>query len=367
MVLMGGAHFARFSFSGIKGEFISVASSGNSTTAVPNVSDYDVYEVIVMGTLRGFGQVFLADDKYAGFLVMFGMFICSPIGWFSALIGSFIGTLTGMWVGAPPAVIQAGLWSYNSLLGAAAINGVFYTPSFRALFTCMLCGWGCALVGGALTVAFALTGLPTMTYPFCIVTFAFLLLQRSGAYGLKAVPLAHVTTPEIHLARQIKKDMLDRLNAQRGSKDTVVKRTGRLRRILSYNDGYMGNKPAAAVVASTVQANAVASQSHSMPARLPARFPSFRSLEMDFTSTPTAKAAAAAPTSSNKDVEEGKAAPPARLPTRFPSFRSLEMDFTSTPTAKAAAEANLTSFQVNKQPEHSARQASLDVVQQREG
>jgi urea transporter len=163
MVLMGGAHFARFSFSGIKGEFISVASSGNSTTAVPNVSDYDVYEVIVMGTLRGFGQVFLADDKYAGLLVMFGMFICSPIGWFSALIGSFIGTLTGMWVGAPPAVIQAGLWSYNSLLGAAAINGVFYTPSFRALFTCMLCGWGCALVGGALTVAFALTGLPTMT------------------------------------------------------------------------------------------------------------------------------------------------------------------------------------------------------------
>jgi hypothetical protein len=134
---------------------------------------------------------------------MAGMFLCSPISCTMSFAGSLIGALTGAWLGADPSMIRSGLWSYNSVLGAAAIGGIFYVPTPMALCLSLLCAWTCALFGGSLASGLKATGMPTMTYPFCIMTMVFLFLQRGGGYNLISIPLANITTPEIHLGEYL--------------------------------------------------------------------------------------------------------------------------------------------------------------------
>jgi urea transporter len=87
-------------------------------------------------------KVFLADDFGAGICVFAAMLLCSPTASLLATFGSLIGALTGVWVGAEPAAVKAGLWGYNSLLGAVAVRNMeshhtFITPaSFGARIVC---------------------------------------------------------------------------------------------------------------------------------------------------------------------------------------------------------------------------------------
>jgi solute carrier family 14 (urea transporter) len=302
MVLLGGSNFTRFGFSGLSGEFVE------PNIEHTNLSEYTAH-VLFYGTLRGFGQVFLADNPVSGLLIAIGMIICSPIGFVTAFIGSFFGALTGVWVGASPIAIKTGLWSYNALLGATAIHGVFYICSVQTFIFSILCACGCAMFGGSLAISFSLTGLPTMTYPFCIITLIFLLLQRSNAYGIEAIPLAHVTTPEIHYflkiknLEEIKKKLIENDVEEGGN--SSPKKLG-LRRFISYNDGYSGNK----------QLSNKNNKSHQTRPVMASRFPSFRSMQMDFGANKN--------NNDDNDDDEGERSssplPPVRLPqNNYPS------------------------------------------------
>jgi len=201
LVLLGGAaHFPRFQFKELHGLASSspLADDGDEelTPDAPSFSQYGG-KAIAEGTLRGFGQVFLADDLIAGACVAAGMALSSPAAAAISAAGSFLGALTGVWVGADPAEVQAGLWGYNSVLGAVAVGGMFYVPSRVSLSLSGFCAVICALCFGSLRPALSVVGLPAMTLPFCIITPLFLLLHRGGTKA-EPVPLPKVSTPEIH-------------------------------------------------------------------------------------------------------------------------------------------------------------------------
>jgi urea transporter len=161
----------------------SVAAAASSTT-----------RLLGEGILRGFGQVFLADGLLPSVLVLVAMVLghdfssseqsprsklrFAPKVAFAAIGGSFLGTLVAAspsLMGTSPAVASLGLWSYNALLGAAALSGgVTEAP----LALSALCAVSCALVGGAMASALApLSGLPFLTFPFCIATMPFLFVR----------------------------------------------------------------------------------------------------------------------------------------------------------------------------------------------
>ena len=62
-----------------------------------------------------------------------GLAICSPTSALMAVLGSVLGTATGLLMQAPlEAGIYAGLWGYNAVLGCMAIGGMFFYPTKSA-------------------------------------------------------------------------------------------------------------------------------------------------------------------------------------------------------------------------------------------
>ena len=161
----------------------------------------DVYEVSWLRVLeavpKGIGQVYLADNTVSGTAITVGLAICSPTSALMAVLGSVLGTATGLLMQAPLESVYLGLWGYNAVLGCMAIGGMFFYPTKSAFVLASLCAVMCAFVGGALGTMFTPSGLPTLTLPFCLGTLAFALLQDSVP-TLVPVPLDEVSTPEEH-------------------------------------------------------------------------------------------------------------------------------------------------------------------------
>ncbi len=155
---------------------------------------------ILTAILNGIGQLFFAEDVVAGILIVVGILFCSRIAGVMALVGSAIGMLTGLAVGASGAAIYHGLWSFNSFAAALAIGGVFFVFSSRSFVLGVGCAILAALIFGALTSFFEPWGLPALTLPFCFATIIFVLL-RYATPSVEAVEVEDITTPEEHLAR----------------------------------------------------------------------------------------------------------------------------------------------------------------------
>ncbi len=154
---------------------------------------------VVNAVFRGIGQLFFVNSILGGVLILVGILICSRIAAGFALLGSAIGMLVGMAVGADGVAIYNGLWGFNSYDACLAIAGVFYVLTWRSALLGMVCAAFAALLFGAITSFLEPWGLPAMTLPFCFATLAFVLLHNAAPQRLTWVPPAELQTPEAHL------------------------------------------------------------------------------------------------------------------------------------------------------------------------
>lgn len=158
-------------------------------------------DTIVNAVLRGIGQLFFANSIWSGVLIIIGILVASRIAAGFALIGSAVGMLTGVALGADGNAIYNGLWGFNSFDAALAIGGVFFVLSFTSGLFAVACAIATALFFGAISALFVPWGLPALTLPFCFGTLTFVLVK--GLTGkLTPVPPDEVTTPEEHLRLQ---------------------------------------------------------------------------------------------------------------------------------------------------------------------
>jgi urea transporter len=155
---------------------------------------------IVNAVFRGIGQLFFLNSILAGVLIIIGIAFCSRIAAVFALVGSIVGMLTGMALGADGAAIYNGLWGFNSFDAALAIAGVFYVLTWRSALLGVACAAFTALLFGAIASFFGPWGLPALTLPFCFGTLAFVLL-KDASRNFTWVSPADVVTPEEHLHR----------------------------------------------------------------------------------------------------------------------------------------------------------------------
>ncbi|WP_432847485.1 urea transporter [Amycolatopsis sp. CA-161197] len=163
------------------------------------VGNTDVVAVI-NAIFRGIGQLFFCNSLLAGVLIIVGIAFCSRIAALFALVGSAVGMLTGMALGADGVLIYNGLWGFNSFDAALAIAGVFYVLTWRSAILGVLCAIFTALLFGAIGSIFVPWGLPALTLPFCFGTLTFVLLKNTSKF-FEWVPPAEVVTPEEHVRR----------------------------------------------------------------------------------------------------------------------------------------------------------------------
>lgn len=127
----------------------------------------------VLSVLTSVSQVVLLDNVWSGALILLGLFLA---GWETglwALAGAAVASTAGWVLGHDAGAVVNGLQGYSGVLVALALGAVFVQGGRRIPL---------AVVGIALTVPvgtlLAGTGIPVYTWPFVLVTWGMLLLDR---------------------------------------------------------------------------------------------------------------------------------------------------------------------------------------------
>ncbi len=179
---------------------VTAGSVSNTLRSAAEAGAANNIEGIFNAIFRGISQLFFANSIWAGILIVVGIAVCSRIAAVFALVGSTVGMLTGLAVGANGVAIYNGLWGFNSFDAALAIGGVFFVLSWRTGVLAVMCGVLAALLFGAIASLFIPWGLPALTLPFVFATLAFVLLKGASSV-IEPVAIEDITTPEEHLDR----------------------------------------------------------------------------------------------------------------------------------------------------------------------
>ncbi|WP_245651674.1 urea transporter [Streptosporangium amethystogenes] len=139
------------------------------------------------GTLSGIGQVFFQNQWYVGLIFLIGLFVAGWVTGLVALLSSLVGLLTGWVLGAQAADLGAGLYGYNAVLTGLALWGTFVLVNRVSAVYAVIGVVSAAALTAGIGNLFAVTGGHTLTWPFVLVTWAFLVaipmftkIQRAG-------------------------------------------------------------------------------------------------------------------------------------------------------------------------------------------
>jgi urea transporter/Ca2+-binding EF-hand superfamily protein len=158
-------------------------------------------QAFLLALPRGFGQIFFCADLSSSALVLAATAVASPMAAGVGLMGAAIGALAGLASGAPEGVAM-GFWSYNGVLSAIAIGGIFHAPTRRSLGAAALAALAASLLSPPI-VRWMPLGLPELALPFIVATLATLLVVRRALPTVVPVALHAILTPEEHLQRYL--------------------------------------------------------------------------------------------------------------------------------------------------------------------
>lgn len=130
---------------------------------------------VVYGLFSGVAQVFFQANVITGILFTIGLLISSRAACVAALLGSFLGLLTGWGLGAAEPAIRAGAFGFNSVLTAIALGSVFFARDAASIAYTVLAVITTAVVFAAMSAALEPLGVPALTSPFVLVVWFFIL------------------------------------------------------------------------------------------------------------------------------------------------------------------------------------------------
>lgn len=119
----------------------------------------------LQGFLQGFGQVMFQANSITGLVFWIAIAVCSlrTAGWAAA--GAALGWGIGATFGWPGAEVAHGLYGYNAVLAAIAVQAIGARGVGVAL---------AVLLSIAVTRVFIAAGLPALTFPFVLSTWVIL-------------------------------------------------------------------------------------------------------------------------------------------------------------------------------------------------
>ncbi|WP_318614436.1 urea transporter [Sporosarcina sp. YIM B06819] len=140
---------------------------------------FDVHQIknLIAISLKGFSQVMLMENALSGGIILLGITIHSPLLGLMALISSIVGTLAGHYVGADKLAIRQGLYGFNSLLCGIAVM-LFLQNDWRWLIAPIV-AISASVLMFHLSKYLARWKIPTLTFPFVVVTWLGLLATYS--------------------------------------------------------------------------------------------------------------------------------------------------------------------------------------------
>ena len=127
-------------------------------------------------TVTGVAQVFLINNVIPGILFLIGLAGSAIPAAVFAWCGSVAAIGTAMFLGADTRDIVDGLFQFSAVLTAIGLGTTFYKPkSGRVVLYALLGTIFTVVAQGALNVLLSPFGIPTLTFPFVIAAWLFLL------------------------------------------------------------------------------------------------------------------------------------------------------------------------------------------------
>ena len=161
--LIGALNFANGRVGGLIAPADAQVTRGEVSTTLRSAADAasaNNIEGVLNAIFRGISQLFFANSVTAGIIIIVGIAVCSRIAAVFAVVGSTVGMLTGLALGANGVAIYNGLWGFNSFDAALAIGGVFFVLTVRSGILAVACAVLAALLFGAIGTLFIPWGLP---------------------------------------------------------------------------------------------------------------------------------------------------------------------------------------------------------------
>lgn len=133
----------------------------------------------LQGVLRSIGQVFLKSSIIAALLLVAGLAVNSIAAAVLAVVGAIVAVASAHVLGAESGLITDGLMGFSPVLTAIALGAVFYKPGVRVVIYALVGTIFTVVVQGAMNVVVTPFGIPTLTGPFVLATWLFLLPREN--------------------------------------------------------------------------------------------------------------------------------------------------------------------------------------------
>lgn len=130
---------------------------------------------LVVYWLKGVSQVFLIDSWVTGIFFLVALAVCSRWAAFWGAAGSALALAVALLFKADAADISAGLFGFSPVLTGIAIGCTFNSPGLKSAAWALAAIVATVFVQAGMDVFFEPFGLPTLTGPFCLTTWLFLI------------------------------------------------------------------------------------------------------------------------------------------------------------------------------------------------
>ena len=167
---------ATYAFAALDGSGLPMAAV--VTPIDPSAANPLAVGDFVVGIFKSITQVFLKASLVAAVLLIAGLAVNSVAAAVFAVAGAVVAVVTAHALGAESDLITGGLMGFSPVLTAVALGAVFYKPGARAAVYALVATVFTVIAQGALNVVVAPFGIPTLTAPFVLATWFFLLPRQ---------------------------------------------------------------------------------------------------------------------------------------------------------------------------------------------
>jgi urea transporter len=167
---------ATYAFSAIEGGGLPM--SAEIVPIDPAAANPLAFGDFVQGVLKSITQVFLKASILAAALLLVGLAVNSVAAAVFALAGAIVAVVTAHVLGAESDLITGGLMGFSPVLTAIALGAVFYKPGVKVAIYALVGTVFTVIVQGAMNVALTPFGIPTLTGPFVLAAWLFLLPRQ---------------------------------------------------------------------------------------------------------------------------------------------------------------------------------------------
>lgn len=149
--------------------------------SIPELAEKFAYHLdtsfgsLVIYWLKGISQIFLINSWVTGIFFLVALAVCSRRAAVWAAIGSAISLAIAILYKADPSDIANGLFGFSPVLTAIAIGSTFNSPGLRTTLWTIVAVIATVFFQAGMDAFFEPLGLPTLTGPFCVATWLFLL------------------------------------------------------------------------------------------------------------------------------------------------------------------------------------------------